>query len=171
MQRSQYVQAGQVAIEYFLKMLDSDKVRLGTLQRRLQDKCDMNWIPIEMGRTKRYIAHERIQNFFQQTALVLPSVQLSPRSEYAGDHCSSGRRSGKREHQQPDLRVSAFMEFGQTIMLATDHITRSQSGRLSNKCGNCCRSPSQAWFRVGFVEFLVSARFPMPFMCRRQSCK
>ena len=66
------VPAGQVAIEGFLKMRGSDKVRLGTLQRRLQHDSiigDINWIPIEVGRTKRYTAHERIQKFLQQTAL------------------------------------------------------------------------------------------------------
>ena len=45
-------------------MRGSNKVRLGTLQRSLQQDSvigDMNWIRIEMGRTKRYIAHERIQ--------------------------------------------------------------------------------------------------------------
>ena len=45
---------------------------LGTLQRRLQHDSiigDINWIPIEVGRTKRYTAHERIQKFLQQTAL------------------------------------------------------------------------------------------------------
>ena len=30
---------------------------------------DMNWVPIEVARTTRYTAHERIQNFLQQTAL------------------------------------------------------------------------------------------------------
>ena len=66
------VPAGQVAIEGFLKMRGSDKVRLGTLQRCLQHDSiigDINWIPIEVGRTKRYTAHERIQKFLQQTAL------------------------------------------------------------------------------------------------------
>ena len=66
------VPAGQVAIEGFLKMRGSDKVRLGTLQRRLQHDSiigDINWIPIEVGRTKRYTAHERIPKFLQQTAL------------------------------------------------------------------------------------------------------
>ena len=56
------VPAGQVAIEGFLKMRGSDKVRLWTLQRRLQHDAiigDINWIPSEVGRTKRYIAHNR----------------------------------------------------------------------------------------------------------------
>ena len=47
-------------------------MRLGTLQRRLQHDSiigDINWIPIEVGRGKRYTADERIQNFLQQTAL------------------------------------------------------------------------------------------------------
>ena len=30
---------------------------------------NINWIPIEVGRGKRYTADERIQNFLQQTAL------------------------------------------------------------------------------------------------------
>ena len=32
---------------------------------------DINWIPVEVGRTKRYTAYERIQKFLQQTALPL----------------------------------------------------------------------------------------------------
>ena len=66
------VATGQVAIEGFLKMRGTNKVRLGTLQRRLQHDSiigDINWIPIEVGRGKRYTADERIQNFLQQTAL------------------------------------------------------------------------------------------------------
>ena len=57
------VPAGQVAIEGFLKMRGSDKVRLGTLQRRLQHDSiigDINWIPIEVGRTKRNTAHAAV---------------------------------------------------------------------------------------------------------------
>ena len=77
------VPAGQVAIEGFLKMRGSDKVRLGTLQRRLQHDSiigDINWIPIEVGRTKRYTAHERIQKFLQQTALPPAGVLQSSSS-------------------------------------------------------------------------------------------
>ena len=80
------VPAGQVAIKGFLKMLGSYKVRLGTLQRRLQHDStigNINWIPIEVGQTKRYTAHERIQNFLQQTALppagVLQSISVHRR--------------------------------------------------------------------------------------------
>ena len=66
------VAIGQVAIEGFLKMRGTDKVRLGTLRRRLQHDSiigDINWIPIEVGLGKRYTADERTQNFFEQTAL------------------------------------------------------------------------------------------------------
>ena len=51
------VAAGQVAIEGFLKMWGTNKVRLGTLRRRLQHDSiigDINWISIQVGRGKRY---------------------------------------------------------------------------------------------------------------------
>ena len=49
------VDAGQVAIEGFLKMRGTDKVRLGTLLRRLRHASiigDINWIPIDVGRRR-----------------------------------------------------------------------------------------------------------------------
>ena len=77
--------AGQVAIEGFLKMWGTNKVLLGTSRRCLQHDSiigDINWIPIEVGRGKRYTADERIQNFLQQTALppatAAPSPSLPP---------------------------------------------------------------------------------------------
>ena len=77
------VATGQVAIEGFLKMRGTDKVRLGTLRRRLQHDSiigDINWIPIEVGRGKRYTADERIQNFLEQTALPPSGVLQSSSS-------------------------------------------------------------------------------------------
>ena len=59
------VAAGQVAIEGFLKMRGTDKVRLGILRRRLEHDsiiCYINWIPIEVGWGKRNLTDERIQN-------------------------------------------------------------------------------------------------------------
>ena len=47
-------------------------MRLWTLLRCLQHDSiisNINWIPIEVGRGKRYTAYEWIQNFLQQTAL------------------------------------------------------------------------------------------------------
>ena len=65
-------------------MRGTDKVRLGTLRRRLQHDSiigDINWIPIEVGRGKRYTADERIQNFLEQTASsLLPSGVLQSSS-------------------------------------------------------------------------------------------
>ena len=73
----------------------SDKVRLGTLQRRLKHSSDsiigdINWIPIEVGQTKRYTAHERIHHILQQTALPPAGVlQLScgPYPRAGDQHC------------------------------------------------------------------------------------
>ena len=83
------VATGQVAIEGFVTMRDTDKVRLGTLRRRLQHDSligDINWIPIEVGRGKRYTADERIQNFLEQTALP-PSCVLQSSSS-VGPGCA-----------------------------------------------------------------------------------
>ena len=64
-------------------MRGTNKVRLGTLRRRLQHDSiigDINWISIEVGRGKRYTADERIQNFLQQTALPPAGVLQSSSS-------------------------------------------------------------------------------------------
>ena len=87
------VPAGQMAIEGFLKMRGSNKVWLRTFQRRLQHDSiigDMNWIPIEVGRNKHYTAHERIQNFLQQTAL--PPAGVLARRRWRWSRWWPGRR-------------------------------------------------------------------------------
>ena len=47
----------------------------------------------------------------------------------------------------PDFRVFACPALGWTVTLAADHITTSQSGRLSNKCG-ICRTNVESVFRT-----------------------
>ena len=51
---------------------------------------DMNWIPIEVGRNKHYTAHERIQNFLQQTAL--PPAGVLARRRWRWSRWWPGRR-------------------------------------------------------------------------------
>ena len=82
------VSTGQVAIEGFLKMRGTDEVRLGTLRRRLQHDSiigDINWIPIDVGRGKRYTADELIQTVTSSSRQLCPlsvfynrPVQLAP---------------------------------------------------------------------------------------------
>ena len=81
MQRT--VAAGQVAIEGFLKMQGTYKVRIGALWRRVLHASiigDMNWIPIEVGLGKRHTAEEWTQNFLQHTTLPPAGVLQSSSS-------------------------------------------------------------------------------------------
>ena len=132
------VATGQVAIEGFLKMRGTDKVRLGTLRRRLQHDSiigDINWIPIEVGRGKRYTADERIQNFLEQTALppsgvlqssssVRPRLRRSPRAE---------RHPGRR--WRPSHNSAAGSGRGRDW--------RGRSG-LQNSCSQAANMPATA---------------------------
>ena len=65
----------------------------------------MNWIPIVVGRTKRYTAHKLIQNFLQRTALPPAGVlqlsgSVSPSlAEPAGGFSSFERHPGRRWRQ------------------------------------------------------------------------
>ena len=100
--------AARVAIKDFLKIRGSDKVLLGTLQRRLQHDSiigNMNWIPIEVGLPNRYTAHERIQNFLQQSG----SRQLCPpRSVCICIHIHIRRRSIRVSHWRIRIQTSSF---------------------------------------------------------------
>ena len=72
----------QVAIEGFLKMRGTDKVRLGTLRRRLQHDSiigDINWIHIEVGRV----------------FTILPYIRRN--SKASGDSCMLSGPSGPWE--------------------------------------------------------------------------
>ena len=119
---------------------------LGTLQRRLQHDSiigNINWIPIEVGQTTRYTAHERIQKFLQQTAL--PPAGVLQSSGSVG----------------PRLRVD-FLATPRSTLAAVRHPARRWLPSHNSAAGRGCRRGCRCWRRHWLQSLSPAGAAPPP---------